>query len=441
MPPPTVEFGRSSGSLMNRKSAIENTVFTIQSVRKSDEGVYYCRANNSAGNDFQQISIYVNDAGNSVTPDPSDVRVTIEPSEFVASAGEPIRLQCSASLNTLIRSKRKKWIAVHIPSNTQDSGIYVCTVISEQTGNVLNQAEVSVNIGPSRGPATLTIEPERQTVAQGTVAKITCLVGDDPNARVTWRKANENLPSYSEVVGNELRIPQVDVKDRGVYVCEDEKHLLWKNTQRINKPYSPQAQLYFNVESAEANLLQVYAGLVPIIQPLSSHVEVLEGGVLRFTRITEEDDGQYICTAQNLVGTVTAIATLEVTSAPVVTLNPRSPYIVPIGQRVVSNALPEVDQRLRFIGKRRPTTRLRGPVSRPQTAVFEINRAQSSDSKTYTCIAENSAGRVEEKIQVVIVSDPDTIIPSNPTNVYSSIAPDEEIIFPLGSAATLRCNV
>lgn len=54
-------------------------------------------------------------------------------------------------------------------------------------------------MGYFRGPATLTIEPERQTVAQGTVAKITCLVGDDPNARVTWRKANENLPSYSEV--------------------------------------------------------------------------------------------------------------------------------------------------------------------------------------------------------------------------------------------------
>lgn len=93
----------------------------------------------------------------------------------------------------------------------------------------------------------LSVQPERQTVAQGSSAVIRCFASDDPNARVTWRKVNDNLPSYAVVCrvidelfatarqffncsnfqtsGSELRIPAVEVKDRGVYVCESTNNL------------------------------------------------------------------------------------------------------------------------------------------------------------------------------------------------------------------------
>ncbi|XP_065222037.1 basement membrane-specific heparan sulfate proteoglycan core protein isoform X4 [Planococcus citri] len=481
VPVPTVEFGRSPGSYANnRKSGLRNTVFNIQSVRKSDEGIYYCRANNSVGYDSQEIVVYVNDIGSQTTISPpgssNEVRVTVEPSEFIGSSGDQINLQCTVSANIPYRiiwtrypdlplqqgiNERDGRLFINSASQ-QDSGVYVCSAISEQTGIILSRIEVNVNVAPSRRPALLTIEPERQTVAQGTLAKISCIVGNDPNARVTWRKANENLPAYFQQVGNELQIPQVDVKDRGVYVCElnygDGNILQVHSILEVQRREAPAVEIY------PKDRQTVFIGGTALIQcrvsrgepsptltwsrtnnqQLSSHVETLDGGVLRFSRITEEDEGQYICTASNLVGSVTSVATLELISPPIITLNPRGPYIVPLGQSVriectargrPAPAVFWLDQNIEnspLENGSRPLLR----AQRPQTAVFEIYRARLADSKTYTCVADNSAGRVEEKIVIIVQEDDYGRYPPQ-----SSIAPDEEIIFPLGTTATLRCNV
>ena len=48
-------------------------------------------------------------------------------------------------------------------------------------------------------------------------------------------------------------------------------------------------------------------------EPMSSHVQVMDNGVLRFTGVSSEDQGGYVCSAINVVGTITATATLIVT--------------------------------------------------------------------------------------------------------------------------------
>lgn len=46
---------------------------------------------------------------------------------------------------------------------------------------------------------------------------------------------------------------------------------------------------------------------------MTSHAQVVENGVIRFTGVSSEDQGGYICSATNAVGTITATATLLVT--------------------------------------------------------------------------------------------------------------------------------
>lgn len=78
-----------------------------------------------------------------------------------------------------------------------------------------------------------------------------------------------------------------------------------------------------------------------------------------------------------------------------------------------------------------------------QYAVYEINRAQLSDSGIHTCVATNSAGTVEERIQLSVVDERNEIPypgPDLPT-LAASTTPDEEILFPVGSTASLRCDV
>ncbi len=71
------------------------------------------------------------------------------------------------------------------------------------------------------------------------------------------------------------------------------------------------------------------------------------------------------------------------------------------------------------------------------TAVHEINKAQPTDSGTYTCIAENVAGRSEGQIQILVESN-DPL----PPVVEPTYGPgdEEEIVFTSGTDATLRCT-
>lgn len=52
------------------------------------------------------------------------------------------------------------------------------------------------------------------------------------------------------------------------------------------------------------------------------------------TSVSFADKGQYICTVENDVGKVSAVATVEVHTLPVIRLSPPGPIMVSPGQRV-----------------------------------------------------------------------------------------------------------
>lgn len=50
--------------------------------------------------------------------------------------------------------------------------------------------------------------------------------------------------------------------------------------------------------------------------------------------MTRAEEGQYICTAENEAGSISAVGSLEVHTIPVVTIYPPGPVFVSPGQRV-----------------------------------------------------------------------------------------------------------
>lgn len=58
-------------------------------------------------------------------------------------------------------------------------------------------------------------------------------------------------------------------------------------------------------------------------RPFASNIEQLPGGLLRLSNITVNDDGAYICSASNEVGSTSVIAHIEVQSLPVITITPK----------------------------------------------------------------------------------------------------------------------
>lgn len=55
---------------------------------------------------------------------------------------------------------------------------------------------------------------------------------------------------------------------------------------------------------------------------------------LYFRSVSGEEEGQYICTAENLAGSTTAFATLEIQTPPKVTITPATPHRIRSGDSV-----------------------------------------------------------------------------------------------------------
>lgn len=98
-------------------------------------------------------------------------------------------------------------------------------------------------------------------------------------------------------------------------------------------------------------------------------------------------------------------------------------------------------------------------------AEYIIGNAQPSDTGTYSCIAQNSAGPVEERIQLIVSEDGNEIfegenggksntneeenktsgpfrgdIAGNDESVIPNTKPEDELVNLVGSRAVLTCN-
>jgi hypothetical protein len=106
----------------------------------------------------------------------------IAPTDMTARRGETIRLTCRAEVVGDRVVPVIRWTRVEgalpvnagqsagvltIPSaSPSDSGIYICTVTT--VSGYVQQSQARVTVLAYRGPPTVRIEPDRQTISQGT---------------------------------------------------------------------------------------------------------------------------------------------------------------------------------------------------------------------------------------------------------------------------------
>lgn len=359
--------GGRGGSSLPPHVRGDSGLLRIASVRKSDEGEYICTARNSLGSDTQRAILYVQGSDeSSYTPSPIPTEfgliVTVNPSQYEARPGETVRFRCDVNQ----RGTQVQWTkvsgvlpgnAVQSPDGTlsisnvrdTDTGIYVCTCVSESGQSVQGQARLSV--GYLSLPPSARIEPERQTVAQGSLIEIRCVATGNPSPQIEWSKVGGSIPDNVGRTGEVLRIDRADISDRGVYVCQVENTAgksLASAIVEVERRESPQIEMYPSRQQTVVKdgsaLFQcrITAGIPsPTLtwtrsngQRLPTTAEEIQGGVLRFNRVTGEEAGQYVCTAENIAGTTTALATLEIQTPPKISISPGTPHRVRSGESV-----------------------------------------------------------------------------------------------------------
>ncbi|KAJ9584666.1 hypothetical protein L9F63_020991, partial [Diploptera punctata] len=492
-PAPTLRWNIGGNKLMNPQSSFSNGIFRIPAARKSDESDYECVATNPSGTGVQRTVLYVTEG-----PSPGqDVQLTVNPPNYEGPGGQTIQLNCLVGQD--IGSYTIRWSRTNnqdLPSNAvqrdgiltiynaspADSDIYVCTATQRTTG-AISQVQARVTIISTSAPPVVRIEPETQTISQGTVGELRCIATGDPSPTIRWSKSNEELGSNIQTVGQYLRILNALVRDRGVYICTAENAGGISQSSavvEVERREPPSVELHPSapqtVISGGSALLQCRAtGGIPSPRlkwsrsdgrPLSPSIEELSGGVLRFNQVTQAEAGEYMCHAENDVGQTSAVATLIVHSMPRITISPAIDVQATIGQRLRLEC--------RATGEPQPTVEWakhnRGysfydtqPVTgeEPLTAVYEITSVTKADEGSYRCLARNAAGTAEERLHIT-VDESNEIETGTPGGTYprrgdipgeddndrrppyrneSIVLPEDEFRVPVGGRAEMRCLV
>ena len=472
-PRPEVSWSRPGGRPLGYGVNVRGNVLDISSASEANEGSYICRATNRAGSREAETVLYVEAAGDGGGW--GEAGVSVSPEDVVASVGDTVTLTCGAQSPgqfNIVWSKFDDRLSsscsqdngvLTIPRvEAADSGIYICTVTGE--GGISQETRARVSVQEARGgPPTASISPEYRTIGQGETVEIVCLTSGDPPPSVTWSRVGGDLPTTATEAGNMLVVRNAQVEDRGMYLCTAD-----------SSGGSARASAILEVEPREAPSIEIFPSVSQTIstggsvlyqcrarsgipsptitwsrldrRPMPSNVEILSGGVIRMIQVTGVEEGQYRCTAENIAGKVEAVATLTIHQLPSVQLTPSGSVSVNVGSplniRCVASGDPLPTISWKKIGRSSKTLGTTSPT-------LQISSVSKEDEGTYSCVATNIAGEMEERVQVIVTEDdynPGVNIPEDPRGGQypgGSFSPDDgtSYVVELGNNVQITGNL
>uniref|UniRef100_A0ABL0EJV2 Basement membrane-specific heparan sulfate proteoglycan core protein n=1 Tax=Rhodnius prolixus TaxID=13249 RepID=A0ABL0EJV2_RHOPR len=428
-PTPNIAWRRTDNLPINPSAFKYNGFIRITAAERSDEGQYECIARNSAGSRNGTVSVYVRE---SIIP-----TVSVTPGRVNTVAGENLTLYCDVTPSpdhryqwtregsSLPYSAVDRQNTLFIPGLTpSDSGVYVCTVINERNGRRIGSGKSYVEVKSKPSPP-LSVTPANQKIPQGETAVLHC--GPvSPGARITWSKTGRDrqLPARAQKYGNELRIPNIQMNDRGVYICEVSEYgniLKASAVLDVDRREAPTLEIHptnftqLNVGTSMMVHCRAMSGIpTPTItwfrrdnRPFPSNVYHSDNGVLRLNSVRLSDGGEYICKVENSVGSVEGSVQIVVLAPPEITITPPGPTIsLIVGDRLVLNCsatgvpAPSVN----WLSDDYATRYFSSGVGSPSLSyqVKEILSVSREDERTYTCISTNSAGTREKAVHVIV---------------------------------------
>ncbi|XP_053341492.1 hemicentin-1 [Clarias gariepinus] len=401
-----------------RSHLTSNLSLEIQRVAADDAGWYNCIAANEGGVSVSRVHLSVQ----------SRPIVTVNPPNQTFSAGDEVRLRCSAKGHPtptvvwtyndmfIIGSSRHRMIpdgTLVIRSTVQkDAGVYGC-LASNVAGTESKTAILTYIESPQ-----VTAPKSRLLVGLGQTAVLECAVTGIPQPEVLWYKGDKQVKMSMfvnmDLNGGTLSIQQIEAADAGDYICV-----------AVNLAGTAQAKIRLDVGSVPqftrqpsnvaadigSNItLACHAQGYPdprvtwrredntaLFSRRHGHSSVTQkrDGELQITNLWVEDGTTYVCEAQNQFGKIQAKVQVTVTGlvTPVIALSPAEVSVIEEQQvtlpcvLLAGNPLPV----RRWLHDNTLVTS--GPyVSIRRDGSLHIERVGVRDKGRYTCVAENFAG-------------------------------------------------
>ncbi|XP_010851375.1 PREDICTED: hemicentin-1 isoform X2 [Bison bison bison] len=413
---------------------------------REDAGTYMCVAQNPAGTALGKIKLNVQ-----VPP-----VISPHPKEYITVVDKPIMLPCKADGlpppdimwhkdgHVIVESVRQRILssgALQIAfAQPGDAGQYTCTA-----ANVAGSSSTSTKL-TVRVPPRIQSTEVHYTVNENSQAVLPCVADGIPTPAINWKKDNVPLANllgkYTVEPYGELILENVVLEDSGTYTCiannaagEDTHtisltvHVLPTFTElpgdvSLNKG----EQLRLNCKATGIPLPKLTWTFNNNIIP--AHFDSVNGhSELVIERISKEDSGTYVCTAENSVGFVKAIGFVYVKEPPVFKGDYPSNWIEPLGGNAILNCEVKGDPAPTIQWSRRGIDiEISHRIRQLGNGSLAIYGTVNEDAGDYTCVATNEAGVVERSMSLTLQSPP--IITLEPV----------ETIINAGSKVILNCQ-
>ncbi|XP_070684464.1 neogenin 1a isoform X2 [Pempheris klunzingeri] len=385
---------------------------------------------------------------------------TVEPQDTLAIRGNSALLNCSAhsdaataariewkkdgTFMSLVSDERRHILpdgslffnhVVHSKHNKPDEGTYQCVATIDNLGSISSRtARLSV-----AGMPRFASQPSSATVQLGSSQVMACEVNSDLVPFTRWERDRQPLELGTRLVqlpSGALVISNASEADAGSYRCLVENVGSSKSSDEAQLQILPETgeerKLEFLVEPVSVTKVVGASVLLPcvvtgypvphvrwmfgdkLLEESEGRVEVLGGGSLQISNVTEEDAGIYTCVADNANTTIEAQAQLTLQVPPQFVKRPANIY---------AHESMDIVFECEVSGSPAPTVKWvkNGDAVIPSD-YFKIVKEHNlqvlglvkSDEGFYQCLAENDAGNIQSSAQLIIL-DHDVALPSSPS--------------------------
>ncbi|XP_047472716.1 Down syndrome cell adhesion molecule-like protein Dscam2 isoform X15 [Penaeus chinensis] len=449
------EGGRKAAVELGERVKQVGGTLIIREAKVEDSGKYLCVVNNSVGGESVETVLTVT----------APLSAQVEPKVQTVEFGRPATFTCTYRGNPV---KSVTWLKDGIPLNhkeavlridtvgREDKGMYQCFVRNDQESA---QGTAELKLGGRFEPPQLIYTFQTNTLQPGPAVFLKCVAAGNPTPEITWeldgtRLANSErmqVGQYVTVNGevvSHLNISAVHTNDGGLYACVASSTVgSVRHAARLNVYGLPYIRPMDKAAVVAGENMVVHCPVAgyPIdsivwekngrMLPINRRQKTFPNGTLIVEAVQRStDQGRYTCVARNSQA-YTARGDLDVQ----VMVPPR---IIPFHFEehiragslvqvicVVGEGDPPIDIRWTLHGEEvRPKLGIFTQRVGERTSILSIDRVGSEHRGSYTCIANNHAGRTNHTDTLWVNVPPRWIV-----------EPADKA-FALGSDARLECK-
>ncbi|XP_063796284.1 hemicentin-1 isoform X2 [Pseudophryne corroboree] len=437
-PKPKVEW-KKNGHLINTEinqniyRLLSSGSLLIISPTIDDTGSYVCTASNDAGHDESEVYLSVL-VPSSIADEVSNIFVNKLSSAIIPcttyGVPQPAVHWLKDGINLPPKGDSYKTLAsgsIEIPhTELTHAGRYICRAINEG-----GSAEIHINLHVQEVPIILGQADYMEAILNHSVTLLCDALGSPPPT-ITWQKEGVGIKTgnrYTILSNGNLKIVMVTQEDVGTYTCIAQNPAgtaLGRIKLKVHEPpvIKPHQKEYTVVVDKSVTMLcEAHGSPAPEIgwhkdgAPLakSPGQRIIGTGGLQIAFAHPDDAGQYMCTAENVAGTISSSMNLSVLIPPQILKNSKELSVTHSSQIIISctaygNPAPEIS----WMKGNVLITDKTGKQAVLKSGEFVLHNAEHDDVGNYTCMANNVAGTDFHTVVLTIHYRPSfTELPTN----------------------------